>query len=125
MKIFSRITTLNEFDRELKSLSKRFVTLTQDLDTFIRAQLALCHKQGVDNKGIVKLHSHQGGNVGIYKARKFACRSLKGRGSRSGIRIIYSYDLSTDHIEFIEIYFKGDKPNEDRARISAYLSRLE
>ena len=53
----------------------------------------------------------------IYKARKFACRSLKGRGVDSGIRVIYAYWEDKDRIEFVEIYFKGDKKNEDRDRI--------
>jgi hypothetical protein len=53
----------------------------------------------------------------IYKARKFACRSLKGKGAASGIRIIYGYYSDEDVIEFIEMYYKGDKANEDRQRI--------
>lgn len=53
----------------------------------------------------------------ILKARKFACRSLKGKGAQSGIRVIYAYFKQADRIEFIEIYYKGDKENEDRERI--------
>lgn len=53
----------------------------------------------------------------IYKAKKFACRSLKGRGVQSGIRVIYAYFEEQDRIELIEIYYKGDKENEDRERI--------
>jgi hypothetical protein len=53
----------------------------------------------------------------VYKARKFACRSLKGKGAHSGIRVIYAYIEQNDKIELIEIYYKGDKENEDRERI--------
>lgn len=53
----------------------------------------------------------------IFKAKKFACRSLKGKGAASGIRIIYAYFEDEDCIEFIEIFYKGDKENEDRDRI--------
>ena len=35
----------------------------------------------------------------------------------SGIRIIYAYYEKEDVIEFIEIYFKGDKADEDKKRI--------
>ena len=35
----------------------------------------------------------------------------------SGIRIIYAYYEKEDKIEFIEIYYKGDKENENRERI--------
>ncbi|OGS21066.1 MAG: hypothetical protein A2252_04010 [Elusimicrobia bacterium RIFOXYA2_FULL_39_19] len=54
----------------------------------------------------------------IYKAKKFACRALKGSGANSGIRVIYAYDEAQDKIELIEIYFKGDKENEDKQRIN-------
>jgi len=35
----------------------------------------------------------------------FSCKSLKGKGVRSGIRIIYAYYEEEDIIEFIEIYY--------------------
>ena len=53
----------------------------------------------------------------IYKVTKFACKSIKGKGVRSGIRIIYAYYEKENIIEFIEIYHKSDKPNEDKQRI--------
>lgn len=56
----------------------------------------------------------------IYKAKKFTCKSLKGKGAASGIRIIYGHYEKEDIIEFIEIYYKGDKENEDRERILKY-----
>jgi hypothetical protein len=55
-------------------------------------------------------------------AKKFACKSLKGKGAKSGIRIIYAYFEQEDTIEFIEIYFKGDKENEDKERIKKYFT---
>ena len=75
------------------------------------------HKLELDNKGIVEISGLDIEYPKIYKARKFACRFLKGTGSRSGIRIIYAYYPDLDKIEFIEIYYKGDKENEDRERI--------
>jgi hypothetical protein len=59
----------------------------------------------------------------LYKARKFACKSLKGRGVASGIRTTYAYYEKEDKIEFIEIYYKGDKENEDRERILKYYKK--
>lgn len=116
-KIFSEVRRLAEFEKDLKKLSKKYRTLEDDLETFINTQLNLLHKQGQDNGGCVRI-----ANLGImyphvYKARRFACKSLKGTGSRSGIRIIYAYYEEGDKIEFIEIYYKGDKANEDRGRI--------
>jgi len=45
------------------------------------------------------------------------CKSIKGKGVRSGIRIIYAYYEKENIIEFIEIYHKSDKLNEDKQRI--------
>jgi len=42
---------------------------------------------------------------------------LKGKGAHSGICVIYAYFENEDRIELIEIYYKGDKENEDRKRI--------
>jgi len=56
----------------------------------------------------------------IYKVLKFACKSLKGRGVNSGIRFTYEYVAEESKAVFIEIYFKGDKENEDRERIKRY-----
>ena len=60
----------------------------------------------------------------VFKATKFACRSLKGKGARSGVRVIYTFHEQEDLIVLIEIYYKGDRPNEDRERITRYLESL-
>jgi hypothetical protein len=60
-------------------------------------------------------------HVTIVKARLF-CQSLK----RNSLRIIYAYieksaEIEFVGIEFIELYFKGDKEREDAERIKRYL----
>lgn len=117
MTIFAKISRPPEFEKDLKKLTKRFKTLEDDLDIFINAQLKLFHKLGIDNGGIFQILGLQIQAAKFYKAKKFACRSLKGAGAQSGIRIIYSYFEEDDHIQLIEIYYKGDKENEDRERI--------
>lgn len=119
-KIFNDIRRLPEFDRDFKKLCKRFRTLEEDLEVFIKTQLNLSHKLNIDNKGVFQIPGLNFDYPKVYKAKKFACRSLKGRGSGSGIRIIYAYYGMEDTIEFIEIYFKGDKENEDKERIKNY-----
>lgn len=116
-KIFNDIKRLTEFKNDLKKLSKKFRTLEEDLEVFIEKQLQLFHKLKVDNKGIFPISDLGITYPKIYKAKKFACRSLKGKGVASGIRIIYAYFENDDSIEFVEIYYKGDKENEDRERI--------
>ncbi len=123
MKIFSEIDRFPEFEKDFKKLSKRFRTLEEDFKTFVNTQLNLFHKQGIDNKGGLPISGLGIPNPKIYKAKKFACRSLKGRGVDSGIRVIYAYWEEGDKLEFIEIYFKGDKENEDRDRILGHYKR--
>jgi mRNA-degrading endonuclease RelE of RelBE toxin-antitoxin system len=123
VKIFSEIDYLPEFEKDFKRLSKKFRTLEEDFKTFINTQLNLFHKKGIDNKGVVPISGVGIPNPKIYKARKFACRSLKGRGVDSGIQVIYAYWEEEDKLEFIEIYFKGDKENEDRDRILVHYDR--
>ncbi|MCK4292375.1 MAG: hypothetical protein KAY65_04205 [Planctomycetes bacterium] len=116
-KIFSEVRRLPEFDRDLKKLCKRFRTLDEDLNVFIERQLQLFHKLGIDNRGCVRMSGLGIQYPEIYKARKFACKSLKGKGAASGIRITYAYYSEEGIIEFIEIYYKGDKPSEDKKKI--------
>ncbi len=116
-KIFKDIVYLPEFEKDKKKLLKRFRTLEEDLETFTDVQLKLFHKLGMDNGAVEHISDLGITEPKIYKVKKFACKSLKGKGVQSGIRIIYSYSLNQDKIEFIEIYYKGDKENEDRERI--------
>ena len=116
-RIFNEIRELPEFKKDFKKLSKRFPTLKEDLQVFIDKQLNLFHKLNIDNKGVFQISGLKINYPKIYKARKFACKSLKGKGAFSGTRIIYAYYEKEDVMEFIEIYYKGDKENEDRERI--------
>jgi hypothetical protein len=78
---------------------------------------------GENNKGVFALTGLNLEMPKVYKAKKFACRSLPGKGVYSGIRVIYSYYPDIDKIELIEIYYKGDKENEDRERILRYCKK--
>jgi len=120
MKIFREVSRLPEFEKDIKKLLKRFKTLKDDLEIFIKNELNLYHKLKIDNKGVFQVPALKIEIPTIYKAKKFACRSLKGKGVRSGIRVIYAHFEEKDKIELIEIYYKGDKENEDRERILKY-----
>lgn len=115
--MFREIARLPEFERDLKGLIKRFRTLEEDLATLLKTQLVLFHKLGVDNKGVFEIPGMPFDEPKMYKVKKFACRALKGRGANSGLRLIYAHFEAMDKIELVEIYFKGDKENEDRGRI--------
>jgi len=124
--IFDEIREIPEFRRDFKKLSKkRFVSLPDDMDTFINTQLQLFHKLNIDIGGVVRISDLGIDYPIIYKVKKFACKSIKGKGVRSGIRIIYAYYEKENIIEFIEIYHKSDKLNEDKERIlDCYKSKV-
>ena len=122
-KIFNDIRKLTEFEKDFKKLARKFRTLDEDLKTFIANQLKLTHKLNIDNKGVLRMSDLRIEYPKIYKARKFPCRALKGKGAASGIRIIYAYYENEDIIEFVEIYYKGEKENENRERILRYYGK--
>ena len=120
MKKFNEIEHLPEFDRDIKKLKKRFRTLGDDVDNFIKAQLYPFHKLDIDNNGTVRIPGLGIDSPSIYKSKKFTCKALKGKGVRSGIRVIHAYFKDEDRIEFVEIYHKADKKDENTDRIIEY-----
>lgn len=106
-----RFNGLAEFEKELKRLSKKYRSLPEDLEEFKKVISVI--PLG-NSKHFTVLHSV--GTLKIVKARLF-CRYLKG----TSLRVIYSFDGTKIEFVFIELYFKGDKENEDRERIKAYL----
>ena len=104
---------LAEFKKDLKNLLKRYRTLNEDLDT-VKQVLETSPDQRpsfsfrIENLGLTTC---------VIKIKKMACKALKGRGVNSGLRLIYTYFKEEQRITFVELYFKGDKENEDRQRI--------
>jgi hypothetical protein len=118
--LFTKITHVQEFEKVLKKLLKRYSSLEEDLQNFIKVAMNLFHKQKIDSNAIFHISDLGIKSPKICKAKKFACKALKGKGAQSGIRVIYAYHEEEDWIEFIEIYYKGDKESEDRQRIMKY-----
>ncbi|MHB8881776.1 MAG: hypothetical protein ACYC69_09770 [Thermodesulfovibrionales bacterium] len=122
-KLFRAISHVPEFEKDLKKLVKRFSSLEEDLDTFMKVAMNVFHKQKIDSGAIFHISDLGIHSPKIYKAKKFACKALKGKGAQSGIRVIYAYHEEKDRIEFIELYYKGDKESEDRQRIVKYFGK--
>lgn len=113
-----------EFRKEFKRLKKRFRSLPEDFVTMKKAAIELNHVHGMDNNSCFPIPGCVSEGCVAYKIKKFACKSLRG-GASSGLRAIYLYFEEAKKVLFLEIYFKGDKENEDRERIKSYLSALE
>jgi hypothetical protein len=116
-------SAIDLFQKDLKSLLKKYRTLEEDLKTAKCNAIELCHLRGVNNKSIFRIKGVGTETIQIYKIKKFACKSLKGCGVKSGIRVIYAFYPAIHKVEFIEIYLKDDKKNrnEDFSRIKGYL----
>lgn len=111
------------FIKDLKKLLKKYRSLSDDIKVAKRNAIELYHLQKINNQSIFPIQGFCTQEVLICKLKKFACKALKGRGSQSGIRIVYAFFIKSCRIDFIEIYYKGSQENEDRERIKTYLNR--
>lgn len=104
---------LPEFRKDLKKLLKKYRSLNEDLVVLM--------KDLNDEPGQSPPFSFRIDGLGIetcvIKVKKIACKSLKGRGVNSGLRLIYAYFEIEQRIVFVELYHKNDKGIEDRERI--------
>ncbi len=109
---------VQEFSKDLKKL-KRFRSLHDDIYRF---KMSLDVQLPGELPGTERI-SNLGKNVElpIFKLKHFRCLDLKGKGSRSGIRIIYTFVQKKNKIVLIQIYFKGsNQDNHDKERILKY-----
>ena len=111
-----------EFNKELKKLSKKYKLLNEGFEKF---QKVLTNILPNHTPGTFKI-SGLGANVKtpIYKVTHFRSKDFKGKGSRSGVRIIYAHMQCSEKIIFIEIYHKSNKPNHDIERIKKYFEEV-
>lgn len=114
----------DEFQKDLKKLLKKYRSLKEDLETAKTASIELFHIHKVNNLSVFPIPGFCTDEILICKIKKFACKALKGRGSKSGIRVIYAFHITLQRAVFIEMYFKADQKNEDRERIKRYLRSL-
>jgi hypothetical protein len=117
--------SIPEFDKDLKKLLKKFRTLNKDIETAKRNAIELYHIKEINNLSVFQIPGFHLSGAAIFKLKKFSCRALKGKGVRSGIRIIYAFYPENLLVEFIEIYYKADQVNEDQERIKDYIISLE
>lgn len=123
---------LKEFQKDVKKLSKKYRSIHDDINV-VKQVLKILPKERPP-------FSYWISNLGIetcmIKVKKIACKSLKGKGVNSGLRLVYAHfgeqnlnqekddsitenptEILVERIVFIELYHKSDKPTEDRERI--------
>jgi mRNA-degrading endonuclease RelE of RelBE toxin-antitoxin system len=104
---------LPAYKKDLKRLLKKFRSLIDDIEIVkqvleIKPDERPPFSYRIDNIGIESC---------VIKVKKIACKSLKGRGVNSGLRLEYAYFQEEKRIVFIELFHKNEKQNEDRQRI--------
>jgi hypothetical protein len=109
---------IEDFKKDFKSLVKKYKTLDEDLDVVkqvldIMPDARPPFSFRIDNLGITTC---------VIKVKKIACKSLKGTGVNSGLRLVYAYFKEGQRIVFVEIYHKNNKEVEDRRRILKYFN---
>ena len=107
------IDELPDFERDLKSLLKKYRTLHDDLEIVKRVLEVEPNERPPFSYRIDGL----GLETCLIKVKKIACKALKGKGVNSGLRLIYAYFEEEKRIVFVELYHKNEKDNEDRQRI--------
>lgn len=112
-----------EFKRDFKKLLKKFSSLAEDLEVNKQYRIELFHCKEIDSRSIFEIQGV--GNTDelkLFKVKKFQCKSLKGRGAKSGIRVIYAYLPADQKIVFLEIYFKANQGVEKKERIIDFIN---
>lgn len=112
---------LDEFKKDLKSLLKKYRSLTEDLAVIKQILKVFPNERPPFSFEINDLKL----NACIIKVKKIACKSLKGRGVNSGLRLVYAYFPEEFKIVFVELYHKNSQENEDRERIKANFFNFE
>lgn len=104
---------LAEFKKDLKTLTKKYRTLNDDLQVVKRVLEVFLDERPpfsfrIDDLGL---------KTCIIKVKKIASKSMKGKGVNSGLRLIYAHFPEENKIIFIELYHKNSKEIEDKERI--------
>lgn len=108
-----RIEKLSEFDKDLKSLIKKYRTLEDDLDVLGK----VLRTNPNANPNFSFRIDGLGLKTCVIKVKKIASRSFKGKGVNSGFRLVYAYFEEEKLIVYVELYHKNDKSIEDKDRI--------
>ena len=117
--------TLPVFDKDFKKLKKKYNSLDEDFENMKLDVLEVYHLKNIPTPAVVKIEGFCSDKYDSMKVRKFSCMAMKGKGSASGIRVIYVFEEDGCKVTFVEMYYKGDKENEDRERPKAFLSSLD
>jgi mRNA-degrading endonuclease RelE of RelBE toxin-antitoxin system len=109
------ISYTDEFNKDFKRLSKKYKTLEKDLEILVRAVCTEPKGDGTKHWNIITIDQER-----YFLKVRMMCRSVRG----ADFRVVYMYDGEKLALLFIEMYFKGDKENNDKSRIDAIVKSI-
>lgn len=110
----------DSFIKDLKANHKRHKGIARDFDRFLASLIDAGESYGaVRISDLGECYS----NTPVWKAKKFRCTEMKGKGNRSGYRIVYIEFEGA--LVFVQFYYKKDNStNHDPDLIRDTLDRL-
>ena len=110
-----------EFEKDVKKYLKKYRTIKDDVKYFEELLIGV-FREIKNVREIVSKHVnilYEEGYIFVIKER-FIVKCLSNKGK--AFRIIYIYNQNINKVIFVEMYYKGDKENEDK---TLYLKKIQ
>ncbi|MFZ2906276.1 MAG: hypothetical protein WAZ98_08745 [Cyclobacteriaceae bacterium] len=104
---------IEEYGKDFKKLQKKYKTLESDIAIVKKVLAVHAHELPPFNSRLNGMKI----KTCVIKERRLACRSIKGAGVQTGLKLVYAHFEDEEKIVFIELYHEDDKQHEDRERI--------
>ena len=104
MKNPKHVRGLPAYKREVRHLHNRYRSLLDDLMILEKVPLIRKEVQPPFSFRLDGLDT----DAYIIKVKKIVCKSLKGRGANSGLRLIYALAKEKEEMIMIELYHKSE-----------------
>jgi len=104
-----KIEWIAEYLKDLKHYRKKLQSIDDDLEDVI----FILRKKPVQRPPFSYRIEGLGIKTCVIKVKKISCRSLKGKGVNSGLRLVYAHFEDEERIVLVELYHKADKEMED------------
>lgn len=110
------IVEADPYERDLRKLAKRWSSLPEDISVLKKVLIVNPSERPPFS---VRLANTKVA-FPVIKIKKIACRSLRGLGCATGLRLIYGLLKEEEQIVFLELYHKADQTQPNRERISEW-----
>ncbi len=105
----------DDFSKDFKRLKKKYLSIDKDFEIFSEVLETFPKGNGSRHCNILTDK-----NPHFILKSRMRCKTLLS----TELRVIYCFNEELQSITFIEIYYKGDKENEDEARIKSFINAI-